>query len=70
MPFNGQCEYVFTQLRIGYTDIMITHNLKNVGYLINIFFGLLLTEMVVLVIPDILQVPTGFEGSLTVFMLL
>lgn len=27
---------------------MITHNLKNVGYLINIFISLLFTEMVVL----------------------
>ncbi len=26
---------------------MITHNLKNVGYLINIFISLLFTEMVV-----------------------
>ncbi|CAD5639946.1 Uncharacterised protein [Escherichia coli] len=29
---------------------MITHNLKNIGYLINIFVSLLFTEMVVTVI--------------------
>lgn len=40
---------------------MITHNLKNVGYLINIFVSLLFTEMVVPVIPDILQILTGFR---------
>lgn len=34
---------------------MITHNLKNVGYLINIFISLLFTEMVVPVMLDILQ---------------
>ncbi len=40
---------------------MITHNLKNVGYLINIFVGLLFTEMVVPIIPYILQSQTGFR---------
>lgn len=37
---------------------MIAHNLKNIGYLINIFVGLLFTEMEVPVIPDILQILT------------
>ncbi len=46
---------------------MITHNLKNVGYLINIFISLLFTEMVVPVMLDILQILTGFGVSLTVF---
>ena len=40
---------------------MITHNLKNVGYLINIFISLLFTEMVVPVMLDILQILTGFR---------
>lgn len=51
MPFNGEFEYVFSQFMTGSTDIMITHNLKNVRYLINIFVGLLFTEKVVPVIP-------------------
>ncbi len=41
---------------------MITHNLKNVGYLINIFISLLFTEMVVPVMLDILQILTR-EGD-------
>lgn len=49
------------QFRRGSTDIMITHNLKNVGYLINIFISLLFTEMVVPVMLDILQILTGFR---------
>ncbi len=46
---------------------MITHNLKNVRYLINIFVGLLFTEMVVPVIPDILQILTGFRCEFNCF---
>lgn len=53
--------HVFPQFRTGSTDIMITHNRKNAGYLINISVGQLLTEMVVPVIPDILQILTGFR---------
>ena len=49
------------QFRTGSTDIMITHNLKNVGYLINIFISLLFTKMVVPVMLDILQILTGFR---------
>lgn len=41
-------------------DIMIAYNQKNVRYLINIFVGLFLTEMSAPVIPDILQILTGF----------
>lgn len=46
---------------------MITHNLKNVGYLIKISVGLLLTEMVLPVIPDILQILTGFRREFNGF---
>ncbi|SUF93147.1 Uncharacterised protein [Salmonella enterica] len=46
---------------------MIAHNLKKVGYLINIFVGLLFTEMVEPVIPDILRILTTSGVSLTVF---
>lgn len=46
---------------------MITHNLKNAGYLINISVGLLLTEIVVPVIPDILQILTGFRSEFNDF---
>lgn len=67
MPFNGECAYVFPQFRTGITDIMIAHNLKNVGYLINIFVGLLLTEIVVPVISDILQILTGFRRKFNGF---
>ena len=46
---------------------MIAHNLKKVGYLINIFVGLLFTEMVEPVIPYILRILTTSGVSLTVF---
>lgn len=46
---------------------MITYNLKNVRYLINIFVGLLFTEMVVPVIPDILQILIGFRCEFNCF---
>ena len=46
---------------------MITHNLKNVGYLINIFISLLFTEMVVPVMLDILQILTGFRCEFNSF---
>lgn len=42
---------------------MITHNLKNIRYLINISLGLFLTEVVMSVIPDILQILTGLGVS-------
>lgn len=67
MPFNGECEYVFPSSGWGNTDIMITHNVKNFRYLINIFVGLLFTEMVEPVIPDILRILTTSGVSLTVF---
>lgn len=53
MLFNGQCADIFPQFRPGSTDIIITHNLKNTGDLINISVGLLFTEMLAPVIPDI-----------------
>ncbi|MEG2569500.1 MAG: hypothetical protein RSA84_25150, partial [Acinetobacter sp.] len=41
---------IFPQFRTGSTDIMIIHNLKNAGNLINIPVGLFLTEMVLAVV--------------------
>lgn len=67
MPLNGECEYVFPSSGWGNTDIMITHNVKNFRYLINIFVGLLFTEMVEPVIPDILLILTTSGVSLMVF---
>lgn len=61
MPLNRQCADIFPQFRSGSSDIIITHNLKNAGYLINISVGLLFTEMLAPVIPDILQILTGFR---------
>lgn len=49
------------------SDIMITQKQKNTGELINIFFGQLLTEMAVLVIPDILKILTGFGCEFNIF---
>lgn len=49
------------------SDIMITQKQKNTGELINIFFGQLLTEMAVPVIPDILKILNGFGCVFNIF---
>jgi hypothetical protein len=67
MPFNRQCTNIFSQFRSRSSNVIFTQNLKNAGYLINILVSLILTKMVVPVIPDIHQVPTGFGGEFNGF---
>ncbi len=68
MPFNGECEDGFPRFRTGgSTYIIISHHLKNTGYLINIAVGLRLTEMVITVISDIFRIPTGFRFEINGF---